>query len=88
LFSAHFLQDFNTCDNPHQLAELLVQAFQDCSQQDGPACPEMALFVMELAVNSVVRHVKQKTQEELEQRVTKLKSTKGKLLNFIRHISE
>jgi hypothetical protein len=53
-----------------------------------PAWPEMALFVMEMAVNSAVRHVKQKTQEKLEQRVTKLKSTKGKLLNFIKHQSE
>jgi hypothetical protein len=88
LFSTPVLQGFDACDNPHQLAELLAQAFRDFSRQEDPNWPAMALVVMELATKTVVRLTTQKTREELEQRVDSLESTKGKLLVDCKHLSD
>jgi hypothetical protein len=88
LFSEPVLQGLESCGGAQELARLLTQSFWDFSQRDNPDWQQMAFFVMEMAVVTAVRVHGEKSREELQERITTLQSTRGKLMHDCRQIRQ
>jgi hypothetical protein len=84
LFSPTLRQTFDQCRNVDDFAGRLARAFEDFSWQEQPDWRPMAIFVMDMIVNNVVRGVKHPSPDVLQHRIDVLMSQKGQLMRKCR----
>jgi hypothetical protein len=86
LFSAPVLEGFGSCETAQELAVLLTQAFVELSRQPDRDWRPMAIFVMDMCVKRCLYRAHRYTNRNRDGRVSRLESTRGKLLRQCRNL--
>jgi hypothetical protein len=80
LFSEPALKDLCSRANVQALAAILTRAFEDLSQREEHDWQPVVLFVMEMAANGAVYRRCLERAAEFEERISDLKSVRGRLM--------